>query len=65
MRLFREKMHLKTAFSYKIIERSYSNPVVREILDEVLVMIQISLFPNSNTFISKPKRTTCIPQHLK
>ncbi|MDR0493789.1 MAG: transposase [Nitrososphaerota archaeon] len=43
MRLFREKLHLKTEFSYKTIERAYNNPVVREILSEVFELTQLPL----------------------
>jgi transposase len=39
--LFREKLRLKTVFSYKTIERSYGNPTVREILDEVFELTQL------------------------
>jgi transposase len=43
MLLFREKLRLKTAFSYKTIERSYGNPSVRDILDEVFELTQLPI----------------------
>jgi len=40
---FREKLHLKTAFSYKTIEQSHGNPTVHEILDEVFELTQLPI----------------------
>lgn len=38
--LFKEKMRIKQAFSYKSIERAYDNPLVTLILNEVFKMTQ-------------------------
>ena len=61
MPLFREKLHLKTAFSYKTVEHSYGNPVIREILEEIFELTQLPIQELKEEF--RPDTTGLTPSN--
>ncbi len=60
--LFKEKVRLSTTFSYKTIERSYENPFVTLILNEVFKMTQEPISDKEHTFGIDG---TCLPTSIK
>ena len=60
--LFKEKMRLSTTFSYKTIERSYEDPFVTLILNEVFKMTQEPISDKEHTFGIDG---TCLPTSIK
>ncbi len=60
--LFKEKMRLCTTFSYKTIERSYGDPFVTIILNEVFKMTQEPVSNKEHTFAIDG---TCLPTSIK
>ncbi len=60
--LFKEKMRLCTTFSYKTIERSYENPFVTLILNEVFKMTQEPISDKEHSFGIDG---TCLPTSIK
>ncbi|MDP2846176.1 MAG: hypothetical protein Q8N79_08935, partial [Candidatus Methanoperedens sp.] len=60
--LFKEKVRLSTTFSYKTIERSYENPFVTLILNEVFKMTQEPISDKEHTFGIDG---TCLPASIK
>ncbi len=60
--LFKEKMRLSTTFSYKTIERSYGDPFVTLILNEVFKMTQEPISDKEHSFAIDG---TCLPTSIK
>jgi len=60
--LFKEKMRLRTTFSYKTIERSYEDPFVTIILNEVFKMTQEPVSDKEHSFAIDG---TCLPTSIK
>jgi len=60
--LFKEKIRLSTTFSYKTIERSYEDPFVTLILNEVFKMTQEPISDKEHSFGIDG---TCLPTSIK
>jgi len=60
--LFKEKMRLSSTFSYKTIERSYEDPFVTLILNEVFKMTQEPVSDKEHNFAIDG---TCLPTSIK
>ncbi len=60
--LFKEKIRLSTTFSYKTVERSYEDPFVTLILNEVFKMTQEPISDKEHSFAIDG---TCLPTSIK